>query len=378
MLRFLATLLFYIFRVFPINKNKIVVSSFDGKGYGDNGKAIVDELLNRNDKIDIVWLCDEKDAVFPVGVRTVKFASIRSVYEQVTARIWIDNKRKHSYVRKRKGQYYIAVCHGNTGLKKVEMDVADKLPPIYIKGAIADSKMADLFLASSKFDTKIYRSAYRYYGEVLEAGFPRQDVLLRNNLEDCAEIKKKMGIPANTQVILYAPTFRSSLTDMDLSVYRIEWERVLPALERRFQGKWKVIIRLHPNISKIKEQLGFSKDIIDATDYPDFEELLMISSILVSDYSSTLIEAGIARKIGLIFAIDLDDYRKDRDFYIPLEEFPFPVAEDNDELIKNILDFDNERYQKNLSFFLDETYGFLGSSNSSKTVADRIMSIISE
>lgn len=119
---FFFVLIYYIFRVFPIKKNKVVVSCYDGKGYGDHGKYICNELLTRDADLEIVWPSGNPEDVFPAGVRPVKFRSIRAVYEQVTAKIWIDNKRKKDFVRKRKGQYYIQVWHGGLGIKKVEMD----------------------------------------------------------------------------------------------------------------------------------------------------------------------------------------------------------------------------------------------------------------
>ena len=94
--RSLAVALFYFLRIFPIKKNKIVVSCFAGKGYGFEGKAICDELLERKLNFDIVWICSNKNESMPQGIRVVKSGSIKSFYEYVTAKIWIDNRRKTS------------------------------------------------------------------------------------------------------------------------------------------------------------------------------------------------------------------------------------------------------------------------------------------
>ena len=50
------SLLHLVFFVFKIRANKIVVSNFYGKGYGDNPKYIVEELLKTEKNLDIVWL----------------------------------------------------------------------------------------------------------------------------------------------------------------------------------------------------------------------------------------------------------------------------------------------------------------------------------
>ena len=52
-----------------------------------------------------------------------------------------------------------------------------------------------------------------------------------------------------------------------------------------------------------------------------------------------------------LFATDIDEYKKDRDFYLPLDQLPFPLAKNNDELLKNIINFDYENYLRNLSIY---------------------------
>lgn len=85
----IAKLLFYIFRLFPIKNNKIVIDNYAGKGFGDNGKYIALELLKRNDKnkYDIVWITKDLESHFPKGIRVVPYISLKSIYEQATAKI---------------------------------------------------------------------------------------------------------------------------------------------------------------------------------------------------------------------------------------------------------------------------------------------------
>ena len=149
MRNYIYTFIYYLFRIFPIKNNKIVISSYYGKGYGDNGKYICQELLKSGRNLDIVWLSEEKQE-FPNQIRVAKYKSVKSIYEQVTAKVWIDNCRKRSYVRKRKKPYYIMTWHGGIGPKKVEKEAERQLPRHYIKAAQRDSKMANLFVAESQ------------------------------------------------------------------------------------------------------------------------------------------------------------------------------------------------------------------------------------
>ncbi len=371
-------LLFYLFRIFRIKNNKIVFVSYLGKGYGDNGKYIAEELLARNENLDIVWLCRDMDSVFPKGIRKVRYNSLRSVYELVTARVWVDNKRKPVYVRKRAGQYYIMTWHADSVLKKVEKDAETKLPKYYVEAAKNDSKMADLFLSSCAWETSLYRSAFWYKGEIMEVGYPRQDILFNYDKADVKAVKKELGIPEDTNVVMYAPTFRNKMTGNDLDIYDLNWKKMLEEFSRRFGGKWIGLIRLHPNVAKLSGKLKLPDNVIDVSKIPDVQRLIIICDCLITDYSSIIIEAALARKIGITYAKDYDEYKKDRDTYFEMEEFPFPFSESQEELFAIIEDFDKEKYYDDLNDFLNNMLKLKNNGNSSKSVSDRILNVINK
>lgn len=373
--------LFYLFRVCPVQKNKVVCSSFMGKGYGDNCKAIVEELIKDGRKYDIVWLSDpavNQSVQFPSFIRTVPIKSAKAVYEMATAKVWLDNRRKPLYVRKRKNQFYMLTHHGNNGLKKLELDVKHTMSPRYIKAAIHDSKMCDVFLSGSKFDTWSYHHAYAYDGEILEKGYPRQDILVQADQKMIGSLKEKMGLSAEDHVLLYAPTFRQPFNEMDLALYDLDWTGVINAFQDKFGGNWVGLIRLHPNISNLAAKLHLPSNVKDMTLYPDFDELVVACDCLITDYSSTIIEAGISGRMGLFFAVDIEAYKKERDFYIPMEEWPFPLATSNEELIELINQFDQEKYKKDSDDFYQNRYGLFPLGKASYYAAERIRKAMRE
>lgn len=123
----IKTFMFYIFRICPIKKNKVVFTNYYGKGYGDNAKYIAEEIIKQNIRLDLVWLVNDLDYHVPNEIRKVKYDTIASIYEMVTAKVWIDNCRKQIYVRKRKSQFYIQTWHGDIGFKKVEKEAKKSL-----------------------------------------------------------------------------------------------------------------------------------------------------------------------------------------------------------------------------------------------------------
>mgnify|MGYP000015632013 FL=1 len=100
----------YLCRIFPIT-NKVVFSSFDGKNFGDDPKAIFDEMIKQGIETEYIWLLDDIKFDVPENVKLVKAFSILAIYHLATAKVWVDNCRKHAWTVKRKGQYYIQTWH---------------------------------------------------------------------------------------------------------------------------------------------------------------------------------------------------------------------------------------------------------------------------
>ena len=108
------SVLFYLFRIFPINKRKIVFCCIEGTtGYTCNPKYIAEEFIKQNSatnqeqKYELVWLVNDTSKKFPKEIKVVKNNLWNRAYQLTTAHFWIDNSRKQLEVRKRKGQVYI-------------------------------------------------------------------------------------------------------------------------------------------------------------------------------------------------------------------------------------------------------------------------------
>ena len=327
----------------PIDKNKVVFSSYYGRGYSDNPKAICEAMRKANSKAKLVWLCkNEKEAAtLPEGVIPCPYDSAKRVWQLATARVWVDNCRKYDRFKK-KGQYYLQTWHGFP-LKRIEKDALEALAPDFEKGAIKDSAMTDLLLSNSGFVTETLRRCFWYAGEIAEYGSPRNDVFLTPDPATDIKVRDAYNLPHDRKLVLYAPTFRA---DHSVEAYRIDAEMLAASLERRFGGEWSVLIRLHPNVAKDSEGL-FPYDnnrIINATMYPDMQELLCASDMLITDYSSSMFDFALGGKPCVRFALDLDAYMGDRNFYFDYDEIPFPYATSNEAMKKLIEDFDIETY----------------------------------
>jgi CDP-glycerol glycerophosphotransferase len=367
--------LFYLFRVFPVRNNKIFFQNFNGKGYGDNPKYIVEELLRRSSGYDLVWAVDPKySAHFPPTVRTVAYRSPRASYEEATAKIWIDNCRKQPYVRKRKNQYYIQTWHdGCIPLKKMEKDVEAMLDPYYVRHAKHDSTLIDLLLSNSTCYTAFYRSSFWYRGEIMECGSPRDDLFFIK--EEKQRVKEKVfdffSLPKDLKLLLYAPTFRDTF---DTDVFDVDYQAVISRMKQETKQNWVFLVRLHPGIAEKARYIAYSGTVINASNYNDVQELLLACDMLISDYSGVIIEFALMKKPVFLYAKDLDSYN--RQFYTALSDLPFPIAKDMPSLLKNMTEFDSQGYIDALTMFFAR-FGIFEDGCASKRVVDRIERICS-
>lgn len=346
--RIIRYLTWYVCKILPINKKKIVFSSFCGNGYSDNLKYLAEQI--RNNDYELIWIVKGKEEAktLPPEIRPCKIDSLDWVYQLSTAAMWIDNCRKF-FKFKKKRQFYIQTFHGGGGGKKCERDAEDKLEKEYIEMSIKDAKNTDLMISSDQFMTRLYHRAFWYDGPVAEFGYPRYDILLK---KDKTAVKKKVDdfflIDHQFHYILYAPTFRRNLS---FQAYSLDFKRVLDCCERNFQKNFVFLVHLHPNIATRFSEITYDSQIINATLYPDMQELMAVSDILIGDYSSVNLEFSLMEKPVFRFATDIQEYKADRDMYYDMTEYPFPLAENNDELIQNIERFDAQEYSTLLKRF---------------------------
>ena len=373
--------LFHIFRLVPIRKDKIVLCNV--WGFGDNAKYVTEELARRKidieerknliDPFHIYFITNHpKSAHAPEGVKVLKTNSISAVFALATAKVWVDNNRKESYIRKRKGQYYIQTWHGGIALKKIEKDYEEKLGQTYVENAKRDSKMTDLYISNSNFCTNMYRNSFWYDGEILECGSPRNDILLQPNTSLNREIKSRLNMDQSVNIALYAPTYREG---NDTKPYSIDYHQLLHVLEEKFSGNWILAVRLHPLVSEQSNAFTYDNQIINASHYRDIYELMAVSDILITDYSNIMFEFSFMKKPVFLYALDEAEYTKDRGFYFDYNSLPFMKANSEEELFQHIRNYSPDEDQEKVQEFLN-TLEIYETGEASKKVVDRILDVI--
>ena len=358
-----------------VERGRVLCCAYNYKQYGCNPRYLTEYLLEKYPDMDIVWVFRKGIDISGVDkrIKCVRFRTWEYLKMINSAEFLITNSRTdpwHIYWHKRPEQKYLMLWHGGAALKKVERDAEDKLGYSYWRKAKRDSEVCDLMISGCRANTDLIKRSFWYSGQVLEAGIPRNDIFFDKEQHRAIRerLNREYNIPEGHRIVMYAPTFRRSGT---IEPYRIDWQALLPHLREKFGGEEVTIfLRLHPNlIGKVDtSSLQNSPAVVDMTRYHDMQELLCISDMLITDYSSSMFDYAMLRRPCLLYATDVEQY--DRGYYYDFSELPFPLARNGEQLANIIRDFDLESYLSTLDRFLNETLGLKERGVAAKELAE--------
>lgn len=368
-------IILWIFAHFmPIVKGRIMCVCWGGAKYNCNPKAITDKIIEKrltkgqkSDKgFEIIYAFinpSQFEGILPKEIKTVEIGSFEYFYLLATSQFIIANTRYGGGLfwpfKKKNGQTFIQTQHGGHGIKKVEFD-AD-LPEEYYKLAQEDTDRTDLMLSDSRYWTNVYRTSYRYKGEILEKGLPRNDIFFVSPEEERTD---------NRYYAIYTPTFRNNGRR---DVYGFNVDKIIDALQIKFGGEWYIKISSHPNMRDYYHEIyDFSHPRLIDIGGEDLQPLLLSSDVLITDYSSAEMDFSLTKRPVFQLCRDRKDY--DRGFYLKPEELPFPYSETEDQLIENIQNFDNDKYLKDLDKFNKEVIGLNETGHASEAVVSWMLS----
>ena len=358
-----------------VRKGRVMMWAYTFKQYSCNPRYLTEYLLENDPEFEIYWVFRRKVDISGIDkrIKCVRYLSLKYFMLVNTAEFMITNARTdpyRMYWTKRPDQKYLMLWHGGVALKKIEKDAEDKLRYSYLKKAKIDSKVCDLMISGCRFQTKLLKESFWYSGEILEKGIPRCDIFFdkARHREFDSRVRDAYSIPEGNKIVLYAPTFRA---DHSIEPYRINWDKIIPELEKTFQGNAvTVLVRLHPNlIGKVDtSSLTCYDNVSDATSYHDMQELMCIADMLITDYSSSMFDFGMLRKPCFLYATDIEKYN--RGYYFRFDEMPFPLGRNEEELLEKIRNFDSVEYGTSLDRFFDEKIGMVENGTSSKALCE--------
>ena len=368
-----------------IDDKLVYFQTFSGRGYSDSPKAIYEYMLNAPEYKDyrFVWSFREPEKYAELkNERTsiVKFRSRADNKALRRAKYWISNYRMLDHQHPRKGQIYLQCWHG-TPLKRLGYDLSasdnsmNSLREIRSKYR-TDARKFEYLLSPSPFATEKFISAWnlkktKQTDKVLEAGYPRNDRLASVTEEERASLREKLGVEGR-KVILYAPTWRDNQhTSGEGYTYKAEVD--FDKLKEELSDDYVILFRAHYLVANSFDFDRYEGFIRDMSQYSDINDLYIASDLLVTDYSSVFFDYANLLKPVIFYMYDLEEYAGEiRGFYMPLEELPGPIVQDEDSLIAEIRKTDNYKPDEAYEEF-HRKYNPKDDGEASKRVIEAIM-----
>lgn len=301
------------------DSNLVLFVSYGGKRCDDSPRVLYDYMMGKEHYKDYkcVWALINPDDYKGIPNK-VKIDTLEFYICALKAGYWITNSSVSRGLNlKQKGTKYFLFPHGTTGIKKIGHDIVNK------KGTYRQKSMdvIDKILVQSLSDVKYLSVAWgRSEDSFCLTGFPRNDRLGKLEDYELDEIKAKLGIPkTNRKIILYAPTFREHSISKGLNSLPVPFD--FERMKTKLGKDYVLVITAHYEVAKLDGKVKDDDFVINAFDYPYFDELLQIADILITDYSSCAIDFSIKCKPIFCYGYDYDYYLQNRGFYEDLEKF---------------------------------------------------------
>ncbi len=333
---------------------KLVVFSAHSRKYNDSPRTLYENMIKDPKYKDyrFVWALEDPDHVqIPGPASKVKSDTLEYFKTTLKAKYWITCVNiERSLHYKKKSCRYLNTWHG-TPYKYIGNDVGNRKD--------FDFSSVDFWCYASQYEKEIFMRAFNVREDALiPTGMPRNDDLYNVTNEEIICIKKRMGLPLDKKIILYAPTWRDS-TDHG-ATYAIKPPINTKYWEEQLKDEYIVLFRTHGYTNKL---LGveFNDVIRDYSAYPSINDLLKVSDILISDYSATMTDYSILERPVLCFAYDYEQYKSERGLYIDFDKgMPSGVLKTEDEVLDHIKNLDYEKECRKTKEMIKDRISYYG------------------
>lgn len=301
--------------------------------YADSPRALSEQLAASDLATKRVWVTSGENE-FPSDVSTVVRHSPSYFRALLTTNVLVANDIVSKHLVKGPRVHYLQTWHG-TPLKLIGYDERNHAysgAQAHLKRMSRDVAKWDHLISPSPACSEMFRSAFRFEGEIWETGYPRNDLLRSPGAEARrAEVRRQLGIADGAVAVLHAPTWRDD-DKSDDGRFRQSVMLDPDLLAEALPEGARLLVRLHRNVRErpTGSKAGF---VIDVSDHSEIADLYLAADLLVSDYSSAVYDFAVTGKPIVLYAPDLDRYRDTvRGLYFDYEDWaPGPVAATQEE-----------------------------------------------
>ncbi|WP_342366599.1 CDP-glycerol glycerophosphotransferase family protein [Peribacillus sp. TH16] len=340
------------------------------EGAQDNGYYFFKYCYENNKKENFYYII-KKDSPDYTNLkymenRVLKFMSFKYMLYMYASELLVSSESKgHSYdIRIEKGRLkktlkqkkQVFLQHGVTALKRVDY--------VFNKNT---SHAVDLFVATSDYEKSIIKNYFGYSNEeIITTGFCRWDVLEDKSGEE--------------KVIFLMPTWRTWMDDLseDKFIETEYYKKYIGFLNSKElntlldNSNIKLQFYIHPKFKSYIDKFKASSNNVKIYQYGEekVNELLMKSSMLITDYSSVAWEMFYMKKPVVFYQFDIDDYNNFQGSYLNMETDLFgDRVFDVKQLVNIIKEYNQRNFKEKEEFgkLRSKYFKYVDKNNSKRT-----------
>ncbi|MFQ3844349.1 teichoic acid ribitol-phosphate polymerase TarL [Staphylococcus pseudoxylosus] len=364
---FVFQMIFNTTKFFHLKKGNTVLFTSDSRAeMSGNFEYVYNEMLRQNldDKYRIHALFKSNISARRNFIDKFKFPYLLGKADY----IFVDDFHPLLYtVKFRKSQEIIQVWHAVGAFKTVGYSRAGKKGGPFFN-SVNHRNYTKAFV-SSETDIPFYGEAFGIKEQnIIPTGVPRTDILFDEAYEQqvTAEMEAALPIIKDKKVILFAPTFRGNgHHTAHYPFFKIDFARFARYCR---ENNAVVLFKMHPFVkNRLNIPREYEQYFVDVSDFREVNDILFVTDILISDYSSLVYEFAVFKRPMIFYAFDLEDYITSRDFYEPYETFvPGKIVESFSDLITAL---DNKDFEVDkVEPFLDKHFKYQDGRSSERLV----------
>lgn len=368
-------------RLLPTASNTFFFQSYLARALSDSPRALYEYIAHHDPSARLVWSVNDVNVPLLPNTLTVRPGSIAHYYFIARAKFIISNTGLADGFEKRSSQIHLQTWHGSP-VKRVGRDKGIDDAQRVVRGTDDKKKLTgfarrvsmwDFLVAANSLSANAFNTAWRFGGEMLCMGYPRNDALLDQQwvTEKRAEVRSLLNIPSDHTVALWAPTWTDDAPKINgrrLFTLPIDLNAVAQT------QNLTILVKLHYLVANQLDDAGLGVKFINVSDWDDVNDLFPASDLLISDFSGVIPDYALTNKPIIIYAPHFDEYLATRGTYVDLETAgPGPVVRTEAELFERLSDLRwHEEFATRYEAFA-KIYREYETGHASQAVYDRIV-----
>lgn len=287
--------------------------------YTGNSRYLFEEMIGdpRFAHCDIRFVTEDPavDAVYRLAPNDVQTNMHLARTQLLIAESWVPQQ-----VRKHRDAIWVQLWHG-TPIKRMLFDSHEpeivSVRPQHKMKKYVDIQHWNYLVVDSEAAAEKFQTAFLFDPALLiHSGYPRVKYLLEH-LEDNL-VKQRtleaLGVQANASplILLYAPTWRDYNYGRITAEADQDYLLDIETLAEQLGEGWIVLFHDHGYMTSGVRSAA--SNCIDASDV-EIQELLLSADVVVSDYSSLVLDALAIGKRVVLYAKDMEKFEQSRGLY---------------------------------------------------------------